>query len=62
MLFDFFFDAESGPVVLAKTDWLSPYTKAGPLILIPIILPCPGTQSHGIDSQMTQRRNIEYNL
>ena len=25
-------------------------------------MPCPGTQPHGIDSQITQRRNIEYNL
>ena len=25
-------------------------------------LPWPGTLSHGIDSQITQRRNIEFNL
>ena len=25
-------------------------------------MPCPRTQPHGIDSQMTQQRNIEYNI
>ena len=38
MLWDFFFKVESGMVVLAKTDWLSPQMHVGPMMGIPIML------------------------
>ncbi len=37
MSLDFFFSVEAGAVVFARTDWLSPKTKAGSSTVIPII-------------------------
>ena len=37
MLFDFFFEVESGHCVLWIIDMLSPYVNVGPMIGIPII-------------------------
>jgi hypothetical protein len=37
MAFDFFFKVDAGAVILASTDWLSPKTNVGSLIVMPII-------------------------